>query len=233
MTGVKTCALPILQAELSSLLQQDSGFVAEVERLQQRQTAAGQELQAAEAEIGEREAAFAAKREAVADLQAEQEIAQQDILANTEQLANLNNELTFLQKTLAEAEQGLTAADQNMAALRQEEQSGAAKAEVMQQELAALQQRREANKTALQELAGRLNRQEAELVQANEANVSVRMQLNSEESRLKILSEMAENKSGFYPGVRSILRAKEQGKLPTDGVLGVLLDLIEDRKSVV
>ncbi len=216
-----------LQAELSSLLQQDSGFVAEVERLQQRQTAAGQELQAAEAEIGEREAAFAAKREAVADLQAEQEIAQQDILANTEQLANLNNELTFLQKTLAEAEQGLTAADQNMAALRQEEQSGAAKAEVMQQELAALQQRREANKTALQELAGRLNRQEAELVQANEANVSVRMQLNSEESRLKILSEMAENKSGFYPGVRSILRAKEQGKLPTDGVLGVLLDLIE------
>ena len=216
-----------LQAELSSLLQQDSGFVAEVERLQQRQTAAGQELQAAEAEIGEREAAFAAKREAVADLLAEQEIAQQDILANTEQLANLNNELTFLQKTLAEAEQGLTAADQNMAALRQEEQSGAAKAEVMQQELAALQQRREANKTALQELAGRLNRQEAELVQANEANVSVRMQLNSEESRLKILSEMAENKSGFYPGVRSILRAKEQGKLPTDGVLGVLLDLIE------
>ncbi len=216
-----------LQAELSSLLQQDSGFVAEVERLQQRQTAAGQELQAAEVEIGEREAAFAAKREAVADLQAEQEIAQQDILANTEQLANLNNELTFLQKTLAEAEQGLTAADQNMAALRQEEQSGAAKAEVMQQELAALQQRREANKTALQELAGRLNRQEAELVQANEANVSVRMQLNSEESRLKILSEMAENKSGFYPGVRSILRAKEQGKLPTDGVLGVLLDLIE------
>ncbi len=216
-----------LQAELSSLLQQDSGFVAEVERLQQRQTAAGQELQAAEAEIGEREAAFAAKREAVADLQAEQEIAQQDILANTEQLANLNNELTFLQKTLAEAEQGLTAADQNMAALRQEEQAGAAKAEVMQQELAALQQRREANKTALQELAGRLNRQEAELVQANEANVSVRMQLNSEESRLKILSEMAENKSGFYPGVRSILRAKEQGKLPTDGVLGVLLDLIE------
>ena len=216
-----------LQAELSSLLQQDSGFVAEVERLQQRRTAAGQELQAAEAEIGEREAAFAAKREAVADLQAEQEIAQQDILANTEQLANLNNELTFLQKTLAEAEQGLTAADQNMAALRQEEQAGAAKAEVMQQELAALQQRREANKTALQELAGRLNRQEAELVQANEANVSVRMQLNSEESRLKILSEMAENKSGFYPGVRSILRAKEQGKLPTDGVLGVLLDLIE------
>ena len=201
--------------------------MAEVERLQQRQTAAGQELQAAEVEIGEREAAFAAKREAVADLQAEQEIAQQDILANTEQLANLNNELTFLQKTLAEAEQGLTAADQNMAALRQEEQSGAAKAEVMQQELAALQQRREANKTALQELAGRLNRQEAELVQANEANVSVRMQLNSEESRLKILSEMAENKSGFYPGVRSILRAKEQGKLPTDGVLGVLLDLIE------
>ena len=65
-----------LQAELSSLLQQDSGFVAEVERLQQRQTAAGQELQAAEVEIGEREAAFAAKREAVADLQAEQEIAQ-------------------------------------------------------------------------------------------------------------------------------------------------------------
>lgn len=216
-----------LQGELSQLLQQDSGFVAEVERLKQAATEAAAELQAQEAEIAAQEDAFAAQRDAVEELQAEQERARQEILDNSSQLANLQNEQSFLAKSLADGEQALAAVQQNIAALQGENQETGRRAEQMQAELADLQQRRAQNKDSLLQQGQSLDEIEARIVQANEANVAVRMKLNSEESRLKILTEMAENKSGFYPGVRAVLRAQRQGRPQMSGVLGVVLDLIE------
>ncbi len=216
-----------LQGELSQLLQQDSGFVAEVERLKQAAAEAAAELQAQEAEIAAQEETFAAQRDAVEELQAEQEQARQEILDNSSQLANLQNEQSFLAKSLADGEQALAAAQQNIAALQEENQETVRRAEQMQAELADLQQRRAQNKDSLLQQGQSLDEIEARIVNANEANVAVRMKLNSEESRLKILTEMAENKSGFYPGVRAVLRAKRQGRPQMTGVLGVVLDLIE------
>lgn len=216
-----------LQGELSQLLQQDSGFVAEVERLKQAAAEAAAELQAQEAEIAAQEETFAAQRDAVEELQAEQEQARQEILDNSSQLANLQNEQSFLAKSLADGEQALAAVQQNIAALQEENQETGRRAEQMQAELADLQQRRAQNKDSLLQQGQSLDEIEARIVQANEANVAVRMKLNSEESRLKILTEMAENKSGFYPGVRAVLRAKRQGRPQMTGVLGVVLDLIE------
>ncbi len=216
-----------LQGELSQLLQQDSGFVAEVERLKQAAAEAAAELQAQEAEIAAQEETFAAQRDAVEELQAEQEQARQEILDNSSQLANLQNEQSFLAKSLADGEQALATARQNIAALQEENQETGRRAEQMQAELADLQQRRAQNKDSLLQQGQSLDEIEACIVQANEANVAVRMKLNSEESRLKILTEMAENKSGFYPGVRAVLRAKRQGRPQMIGVLGVVLDLIE------
>ncbi len=216
-----------LQGELSQLLQQDSGFVAEVERLKQAAAEAAAELQAQEAEIAAQEETFAAQRDAVEELQAEQEQARQEILDNSSQLANLQNEQSFLAKSLADGEQALATARQNIAALQEENQETGRRAEQMQAELADLQQRRAQNKDSLLQQGQSLDEIEARIVQANEANVAVRMKLNSEESRLKILTEMAENKSGFYPGVRAVLRAKRQGRPQMTGVLGVVLDLIE------
>ena len=216
-----------LQGELSQLLQQDSGFVAEVERLKQAAAEAAAELQAQEAEIAAQEETFAAQRDAVEELQAEQEQARQEILDNSSQLANLQNEQSFLAKSLADGEQALAAAQQNIAALQEENQETGRRAEQMQAELADLQQRRAQNKDSLLQQGQSLDEIEARIVNANEANVAVRMKLNSEESRLKILTEMAENKSGFYPGVRAVLRAKRQGRPQMTGVLGVVLDLIE------
>lgn len=216
-----------LQGELSQLLQQDSGFVAEVERLKQAAAEAAAELQAQEAEIAAQEETFAAQRDAVEELQAEQEQARQEILDNSSQLANLQNEQSFLAKSLADGEQALAAAQQNIAALQEENQETGRRAEQMQAELADLQQRRAQNKDSLLQQGQSLDEIEARIVNANEANVAVRMKLNSEESRLKILTEMAENKSGFYPGVRAVLRAKRQGRPQMTGVLGVVLDLID------
>ncbi len=216
-----------LQGELSQLLQQDSGFVAEVERLKQAAAEAAAELQAQEAEIAAQEDAFAAQRDAVEELQAEQEQARQEILDNSSQLANLQNEQSFLAKSLADGEQALAAVQQNIAALQGENQETGRRAEQMQAELADLQQRRAQNKDSLLQQGQSLDEIEARIVQANEATVAVRMKLNSEESRLKILTEMAENKSGFYPGVRAVLRAQRQGRPQMSGVLGVVLDLIE------
>ncbi len=216
-----------LQGELSQLLQQDSGFVAEVERLKQAAAEAAAELQAQEAEIAAQEETFAAQRDAVEELQAEQEQARQEILDNSSQLANLQNEQSFLAKSLADGEQALATARQNIAALQEENQETGRRAEQMQAELADLQQRRAQNKDSLLQQGQSLDEIEARIVNANEANVAVRMKLNSEESRLKILTEMAENKSCFYPGVRAVLRAKRQGRPQMTGVLGVVLDLIE------
>lgn len=216
-----------LQGELSQLLQQDSGFVAEVERMKQAAAEAAAELQAQEAEIAAQEETFAAQRDVVEELQAEQEQARQEILDNSSQLANLQNEQSFLAKSLADGEQALATARQNIAALQEENQETGRRAEQMQAELADLQQRRAQNKDSLLQQGQSLDEIEARIVQANEANVAVRMKLNSEESRLKILTEMAENKSGFYPGVRAVLRAKRQGRPQMTGVLGVVLDLIE------
>lgn len=216
-----------LQGELALLLQQDSGFVAEVERLRQGAAAAKEDWQRQEESIKAQEQAFADKRDEVENLQAEQEIARQEILDNTSQLANLQNEQTFLGKSAAEIEQTLLNTRRDLHTLLGEKQELARQTERLQADLQALQQKRAENKERLLQLGQALDEQEARIVQANEASVAVRMKLNSEESRLKILTEMAENKSGFYPGVRAVLRGRQQGRLPAAGVLGVVLDLIE------
>ena len=161
------------------------------------------------------------------ELQAEQEQARQEILDNSSQLANLQNEQAFLAKAFADGEQALQQAQQNIAALQSENQEIGRLAEQTQAELAGLQQSRAQNKNSLLQQGQTLDEMEARIVQANEANVAVRMKLNSEESRLKILTEMAENKSGLSPGVRAVLRARQQGRPQMAGVLGVVLDLIE------
>ncbi len=216
-----------LQGELARLLQQDSGFMAEVERLRQGAATAKEDWQRQEESVKEQEQTFAARREEVENLQAEQEIARQEILDNTGQLANLQNEQTFLARSAAEIEQNMLNTRRDINALLGEKQELARQTGQLQANLQALQQKRAANQERLLQLGQDLDAQEARIVQANEASVAVRMKLNSEESRLKILTEMAENKSGFYPGVRAVLRGRQQGRLQTDGVLGVVLDLIE------
>lgn len=216
-----------LQNELTLLLTRDDGFVAEVNRLSEEKELTAADLTMLQQDIAERETDFAAHKEQLDELIAQQEMARQEIFDNASQLANTRNEIVFLERAQEENE----AAAQAMQAEMQEIQEGGRafedKIAAAQAEIDTLLNRRDAVKAELGALNTDLDELEQQIITANEAGVAIRLKLNSEESRLKVLSEMADNKSGFYPGVRSILRAAERGTDGIGGVHGVVLDLIE------
>lgn len=216
-----------LQAELDLLLSRDDGFVAQVNKLNEEKEQAAQELAAIKDDLQRQEADFAGRREQLDELAAEQEQARQEIFDNTSQLANTRNELVFLARSLEETQQAAELLRQNQQVIRQDNLDYDGQIAVMQTEIDGLQAKRERNKGEIAKLHDELNQLEQTIVKANESSVADRLKLNSEESRLKVLSEMADNKSGFYPGVRSIIRAAEQKAAGVNGVLGVVLDLIE------
>ena len=80
----------------------------------------------------------------------------------------------------------------------------------------------------------RLLKQEQNLAQqmsvCSQAEVAARMQLSSQQSRLKVLQEMQAHFEGYYPGVKAILKCKEQQKPAGRGILGVLIELIETER---
>ena len=53
-----------------------------------------------------------------------------------------------------------------------------------------------------------------------------RFKLNSLESRVAMMEEMADSYEGYYPGVRSVLLAKKQGNKQVEGVVDVFAALI-------
>lgn len=216
-----------LQAELDLLLSRDDGFVAQVNRLNQDKEQAAAELAAIKEELLRQEADFAARKEQQEELAAEQEQARQEIFDNTSQLANTKNELVFLARSQEETVQAAELMRRQQEDVRRDNLDFDGQIAAMQAEIDALQNKRERNKAEIDSLNEELNALEQTIVKTGEAAVANRLKLNSEESRLKVLSEMAENKSGFYPGVRSIMRAAEQHKPEAAGVLGVILDLIE------
>lgn len=216
-----------IQAELDLLLSRDDGFVAQVNRLNEEKEQAALALAAIKVDLEQQEADFAEKKEQLEELAAEQEQIRQEIFDSTSQLANTKNELVFLARSQEETVQAAEIMRQNMADIEQDNLDVDGRIVAMQTEIDALQVRRDRNRAELSELNDELNNLEQKIIKENEQSVANRLKLNSEESRLKVLSEMADNKSGFYPGVRSIIRAAEQRAAGVSGVMGVVLDLIE------
>ena len=65
-----------------------------------------------------------------------------------------------------------------------------------------------------------------DLSEASADETETRFKLNSLESRVAIMEEMADSYEGYYPGVRSVLLAKKQGNKQTEGVIDVFAALI-------
>ncbi len=216
-----------LQDELVKLLSRDDGFVAEVDRLEHDCGVLGVELAGLDEQIAGLAEDLDVRRELLEDLAAEQEQARQEIFDNASQLTNTRNEHAYLTRELAENDGTVAALQQTLAALRTENAELTCRIDACQGEIAELAEQRQRNKAALAELDGGLDALEGEILAAKEADVALRMKLNSEQSRLKVFAEMAENRSGFYPGVRAITRAASQGSALARGVHGVVLDLIE------
>ncbi len=216
-----------LQAELDLLLSRDDGFVAQVNRLNEEKEQAAQALAAIKADLSRQEETFAALKEHLEELAAEQEEVRQEIFDSTSQLANTKNELVFLARSQEETRQTAGQMQQSIADIEQDNLDFDGQIADMQAEIDDLQAKRQRSKQELAALNDELAELQQKIVKENEQSVADRLKLNSEESRLKVLSEMADNKSGFYPGVRSIIRAAEQRAAGVNGVLGVVLDLIE------
>lgn len=219
-----TANIERLGRELAGLLNQDSGYVAETIRLREAAAAARQELLGLEQEIAASEQRFGDLKEGIEQLAAEQEMTRQELLDNTGQLANTKNELAFLRKSLADSRQGAESTRERLAEMELGGTDAAREIAGLEAEIATLAQEREQSRREREQLerAGEELRQQ--LTAANEGAVALRLRLNSEESRLKVLSEMDEHKSGFYPGVRAVLRASGR---QLAGVCGVVVDLIE------
>lgn len=216
-----------IQAELDLLLTRDDGFVAQVNRLTEQKEQAARELADIKQKLQAKENDFAESREQLDELTAEQEQARQEIFDSASQLANTRNELGFLVRSLEETQQAASQMRQTMADIEQDNVDFDGQIAAVQAEIDNLQTRRNQLRTDLVAINNELGALEQRIVKENEQCVATRLKLNSEESRLKVLGEMAENKSGFYPGVRSIIRAAERGVAEAGGVLGVVLDLIE------
>ena len=65
----------------------------------------------------------------------------------------------------------------------------------------------------LQELAGK--------------ETACRYETHALSSRLSMLKEMSESNEGYYPGVKSILKAKKSGRKETEGVIDVVAKLLD------
>lgn len=224
--GAATANIERLQAELAQLLSRDDGFVTEVERLERHRAELAAELSLLDEEIAGMTAEMSARRELLEELAAEQEQARQEIFDNASQLANTRNEHSYLVQALADSVEELESLRRNLRDAEAENAGLMLKIAAGEGEVEDISGRRRQNKEALSNIEAALDETEKEALTAKETDVALRMKLNSEQSRLKVFAEMAENRSGFYPGVRAITRAAAEGKPLAEGVHGVVLDLI-------
>ncbi len=223
-----------LQKELDAVLNRDDGFVSRVEELEQHRKEKSVEKKAAETQLAQQEAALRNQQALLDDLSETLEMSRDELFDLASELANSRNELNRQTQELENNRQNVIQMQKNKEDLHAETASLAEKRAELTARLSQNAHFTEEQQQKQERLHARLAAVERELAETAEAEVKSRMKLNSDQSRLKMLRELAENHEGFYPGVRALLHAKKRNLPIGKEILGAVADLIDlDAKYAV
>ncbi len=103
----------------------------------------------------------------------------------------------------------------------------AAKTAFLEAEWDAKKTQKEENLQKLQHMADLLQQQNAEVQKIGEEETKARFFVHSLESKLQMLQELNKNYEGFYPGVKAVLKAKQNGNAICRNVYGVMAELLD------
>nr|WP_275579345.1 chromosome segregation protein SMC [Halanaerobacter jeridensis] len=228
----------------NNLAQQKDRLKSEVKRLKREVSTLQDEIKKSEEK----------KKEVTKDLKSKKEVLnnQQDQLAEIKEklqeknqrreeirnnkLANIN-EINQYQNKLSNLEQNIEYYTHEVEELQEEE-------EELNKELTAKQEEKEEYETELSQLQKKFEEQQQNLKQKKEANEELTTEFNDlkdkydelkdklsrKKSKLKTLKDLEKSYSGYYRGVKKVLKyAQNSDNLP--GVCGVVAELIEVPKK--
>lgn len=223
-----------IQADIDLLLNRDDGFMLQVEKLQADRDLKKAEKETLEARITEQDERVNNQKSLLEELNGTLELSRNELFDLAGELANSKNELTYKAQEMADNEQRIADIVKAKAALEDEKGTLQSQLTEYEQKLAANGAYIEENKQKAGALDKQLDELAAATAKAAEEEVKCRMQLNSDQSRLKVLKELAENREDFYPGVRALLKAKKANHEIGRNIIGTVADLIDlDKKYAV
>lgn len=223
-----------LKKELETILNRDDGFVLRVEELEQQREEKAAEKKDAEALLAQQESALQKQQALLDDLIGTLEMSRDELFDLASELANSRNELNYQTQELENNYQSVAETQKNKENLRAEAASLEDKRTELTARLTENAHFAEKQRQELEQVQAHLAAAERQITETAEAEVKSRMKLNSDQSRLKMLRELAETHEGFYPGVRALLHAKKRGLPIGEEILGAVVDLIDlDAKYAV
>ena len=189
-----------IQSEIDSIMNRDDGFMTQVANLEKQRdeklTVKNELAAVIEAEIGK----CLKQKQALQDLTDTLELSRNELFDLAGELANSKNDLVYKTQEIADNEQSIANLLKAKADLENEKDSLTVQIADLKGRLDENQEyinRKQQNFDDLEQKAAQIT---AAISNAIEDEVKSRMQLNSSQSRLKVLKELAENRDGFYPG---------------------------------
>jgi chromosome segregation protein len=216
-----------IKDEIETILNRDDGFMLQAERLAKERDDKKAEKELLEKDIAEQKSAFEQQKNILDDLNGTLELSRDELFELAGELANSKNQLTYNAQEILNNQQDIINIKKSQRDLENQKVSIQEQILVLEQKLT--EKEHEINQSAikLSTIENEIEKITSDITAATEAEVKSRMKLNSDQSRLKMLKEMAESRDGFYPGVKALLKAKKNNNKIGENIIGAVVDLID------
>ena len=223
-----------IQGDIDLILNRDDGFIQQVEKLEKERNEKEVLKDELASKISEQNSLVAKQKELLDDLNGTIELSRDELFDLAGELANCKNELNYKSQEIEDNKQRIIDINEAKRALENEKVS-------LQEQLVGFEKKLAVNHDQLElyqqkavEIDQKIDNMSVQLTSLTENEVKIRMKLNSDQSRLKVLKELSENREGFYPGVRALLKAQKENRGIGKNILGTVADLIDlDKKYAV
>ncbi|WDF83692.1 chromosome segregation protein SMC [Lacticaseibacillus pabuli] len=155
-------------------------------------------------------------------LKAKIETNQSDYIDTLQQQANVRNELAALEKEQQLSASQLSSTQARLAELKAQQDGLATQTQAADEKLTAAQEQNEHAGQKLADAMGKLKAARGRLTTADNEHRQHQAQYNQTKTRHATLKEMSQDYTGFYAGVRTVLKNKSQ----LDGVVGAVAELL-------
>lgn len=223
-----------IQGEIELILNRDDGFIRQAEKLEKECSEKQLLKDELFVRINKQNELILSRKKFLEDLNGTIELSRDELFNLAGELANSKNMLNNQFREIADNKQRIDDIRKAKIALKDEKTSLGGQIAGLENKLAENGRQLKANRDKSAEVQNQIAVLAENITMLTENEVKTRMKLNSDQSRLKVLKEVAENHEGFYPGVRALLQAKKQNKSVGKNILGTVADLIDfDKKYAV
>lgn len=215
-----------LEEEMAALTSKDGGFVDLVAEKEAAQEIVTDKLAIAATDLQELEKQLTEEKNQVTDLAQQVEMAKEEAFDLASQMAQMKNEILYQDQQIATARQSLLKIETEFAAMGEVQEKAVAERNRLEKALQETEAQSSKTKAELAKLLQNGETRDKAKRQWAEQEVSLRYALNSQQSRLQMLQELAEKYEGYYPGVRALLLAAKKTNPPVSGICGVMAELL-------